>query len=218
MVAWAPPTGPQYEPVAQEQVEQTIARYHQIAEAIATVAYDPDEEPVATRRFTAAMLAAISFHESRWRRDVDLGMGRTMLARTGWNGGGNAWCMMQLQLGRRWLPAPDAERLSSEAGFRILEDSALRTSEGWTGLDLLGDRLKCFRAGLHAVRLSAGAARGMGQENWLRIYTSGSMSRGGKCSAQRMWTASLFARKAPRSPTDEQIMSSLSEQAQASAD
>lgn len=72
-------------------------RYERIAEAIATVVLDEKEAPVfagkgdGPRVRTAAMLLSVSYFESSWRRDVDLGMTR--------GDGGKSCTVFQFNLG-----------------------------------------------------------------------------------------------------------------------
>jgi hypothetical protein len=134
---------------AVETTEQRIERYQAIATAIATVAFDPNEKPVfggRTGRFaTASLLLAISWMESGWRRDVDLGLGKEA------RGGGMDTCSMQIRLGKNE-----------------------KTREGWDWQDIVNDREKCFRAGLHIVRRSFAACSKLPVEHRLSAYASGS--------------------------------------------
>ena len=215
LTAGAPPGRPQYEPAAKETVEQAQERYQGIAEAIATVAYDAAEEPVeGNRRFTAALMAAVAYHESGFRRDVDLGIGRARLAASGWNDSGRSWCLMQINLGRKDLDKETADRLSAEKGFAVTMDSALKTREGWTGLELLQDREKCFRAGLHVLKGAVGVCHHLGRLDWLRSYASGNCSDGANESALRMGTAIRWGRSAKNNWNDAEIMRSLNVESQ----
>jgi hypothetical protein len=144
---------------ARETREETEVRFRQIAEAMAQVTLDPAEQPVLPgaqgRAATAALLLGIAFYESGFSRDVDLGIGRYARGDKG-----HSWCLMQLNLGKKVVV---------ENGTR-LEDSAIRTPEGWSGQELLADRTRCFRAALHLVRRSwnCGAL-----EDKLTVYASG---------------------------------------------
>ena len=157
MTVVAPPGRPQFEPAAMESVAQAQERYKGISETIAKVAFDPAEQPIAgtSRSYTAALLLSLSFHESGFRRDVDLGIGRMKLAKSGWNDHGRSWCMMQINLGTRQVPDT---RPGHEGSWR--EESVAQTEEGWWGTELLEDREKCFRAGLHVIRRTWGCKGG----------------------------------------------------------
>lgn len=169
MVLAAPPGRPQFEPAAMETAVQAQERYTGISEAVAKVAFDPAETPIPgmSRSYTAALLLSIAFHESSFRRDVDLGIGRMRLAKNGWNDHGRSWCMMQVNLGTHQVADT---RPGHDGQWR--EESASQTSEGWWGTELLEDREKCFRAGLHIVQRTWGC-RGGTQADALTKYASG---------------------------------------------
>lgn len=152
-----------------ETASQAEARYHGISEAVTKVAFDPAETPIpgTSRSFTASVLLSIAFHESSFRRDVDLGIGRMRLAKSGWNDHGRSWCMMQVNLGTHQVIDT---RPGHEGQWR--EESATQTSEGWWGTELLEDREKCFRAGLHIVQRTWGCHGGT-QADALTKYASG---------------------------------------------
>lgn len=62
---------------AVESAEDATARYGDLAEAVARVAYDPDEPPLFAgphgRAKTALLLLSVAYHESGFRRDVGTG-------------------------------------------------------------------------------------------------------------------------------------------------
>lgn len=146
MVAWAPPGRSQFAE-AIETPEEGRARYTEIAKAATKVAYDPATRSLfggpRGRAQTVALLLAIAYHESGFRRDVDLGLGK--LAR----GSGTDSCLLQIRVG---------------TGL---------TADGWSHQDLVSDREKCFRAGLAVIRRSFGACRRLDQRDWLSAYTRG---------------------------------------------
>jgi hypothetical protein len=125
--------------------EADRARYTEIASDLASVVYDPAEEPLFSgddgRARTAALLASIAAHESTFREDVENGKAR--------GDGGGSWCFMQLHIG------------------------AGKTPEGWTGADLTSDRKLCFRAGLHNARESFRMCKGHPTTERLSAYASG---------------------------------------------
>jgi hypothetical protein len=146
MLSWAPP-GLSRIKDAVETPAAGAARYAEIARAAARVAFDPMERPPVAgpraRSQTLAVMLSVAFHESGFRRDVDLGLGP--LAR----GTGVDSCLMQIRVGRG------------------------TTVEGYSHADLVGDRDKCFRAGLRALRRSIGACRGFAPLDWLSAYARG---------------------------------------------
>jgi len=155
MVLLSPPdkgaAAGRFVPDAVETTEQRLERYEGIAAAVAAVAFDPEEKPLfggkSGRHATATLLLGLSWMESGWRRDVDLGQGK--LAR----GSGMDSCLMQIRLGKNET-----------------------TAEGWTWQDLVGDREKCFRAGLRIARRSFSACRSLPVEHRLSAYATGSCS------------------------------------------
>jgi len=162
MVATVPPGQSRFPAEARESEEHGRARYSEIADALARVALDPDEKAVfdgkLARERTAALMLALSFHESRWRRDVDLGLGPYGRTRARYH------CLMQVAVG------------------------AGRTVEGWSAGDLLSSRERCFRAGLHILARSRGSCKAQGPDAWLRLYTSGRCDRGGGPADKRLAT------------------------------
>ena len=136
-------------------------RYVAIARAIAEVVHDPDERPVYRgglgRERSAALLLAVSYFESSWRRDVDLGIGKLAFGDTGRSCG-----LFQAHVGRGSTP------------------------EGYSCSDLVADRKKAARSALAAMRRSANACRTLGPYDILRVYASGSCEKGGKESRVRV--------------------------------
>ena len=163
MVATAEPGRSRFPKEARETAEDGRARYAAIARAIADVALDPAEPPVFTgdraRERTAALLLSIAFHESGWRRDVDLGLGPEA------RGGGRYYCIMQVAVDRG------------------------KKASGFTGPQLVDNRASCVRAALDILQRAQGACRGQGPDAWMRIYTSGRCTRGRKSADARLATA-----------------------------
>lgn len=174
MVALAPPGRPTFISAAQESKEQGLTRFNAIAGNITTVALDPKEEPIGGRKFTAALLVSLTFHESAgWRRDVDLDLDRLRLAQSGWQDNGKAWCLGQIELGLKLLPG---------GGYT----SGGATPEGWSGPELIADREKCLRATLHAARRSFASAMALPLLHRLVVYASGGLvSEDGKEKSER---------------------------------
>jgi hypothetical protein len=173
------PPGRAQPPDAAETVEEGKARYGEIADALANVVLDPSEPSLwrgpSGRARTAALVLAVSYLESGWRKDVDLGQGKHARGDDG-----NSWCMMQMHVGRG------------------------TTLEGWTGPDLVASREKCFRAGLHALRRSQRACRSRPIEEMLNAYASGTCTRGAAESRQRVGLAMRWYDQYPR-PHEEEV-------------
>lgn len=150
MLATIPPGKPRWPKEARESSEAGRARYAQIARTIAEVSMDEDETPIFSgphaRGKTAALLLTISFHESHWARHIDLGLGP--LSR---RGGGVYHCMMQIAVFKK------------------------KTPEGWTAKDLVKDRDKCFRRGLHILQRARRycMSKKYGPRSMLNLYASG---------------------------------------------
>jgi len=149
MLSWAPP-GKSHVKDAIETPEEGTARYTDIARAAARVAFDPAVKPLVrgprARSQTLAIMLSVAYHESGFRRDVDLGLGP--LAR----GSGTDSCLMQIRIGRG------------------------QTEEGWSHGELVGDRDKCFKVGLRLLRRSIGACRSLPPLDWLSAYARGQCS------------------------------------------
>jgi hypothetical protein len=169
MLAAAPPGRTQ--PLeAIETSEEAVVRYAEIARSITDVVLDAAEPPLFRQPAqTAALILAVSYLESAWRKDVDLGIGR--LAR---GDSGASWCMMQIHLGRG------------------------KTPEGWSGPDLVASRDRCFRTGLRALRRSVNACRARPMGEWLNAYASGACTRGAVESRRRVGLAMRWYATRPR--------------------
>jgi len=94
MLASLPPGRSLRPAEARESAEQGRARYAAIARALAEVSLDPKEQPLFAgpdaRARTAALMLAISYYESHWRRDVDLGLSERP---------SRYFCLMQIGVG-----------------------------------------------------------------------------------------------------------------------
>ncbi len=193
LIAWilafittqAPPTRPTYYPEAKETPEEALVRYQGIAEGIKDVVYDPDEAPLFKgpdgRARTAAVVESIMSHESFFRKDVDFGLGKS-----GVGDGGKSWCLMQVQLGKMVNGHTERRIVTLPNGsWRYAKDK----EEGWGGEDLVADRTKCIRAGLHIVRVSFLACAALPVKQWLDVYASGTCDQGQAESEHRMGLA-----------------------------
>lgn len=172
MVATVPPGGWRSKAQARETAEQGRARYEAIAQAIAKVSLDREEAPLFDgadgRARTAALLLAISLHESHWRRDVDLGLGRY-----GPRGGRRYHCLMQIAIDRG------------------------KTAEGWTATQLVQSRERCLRAGLHILQRGRRFCDRAGPRAFLNHYASGYCNRGRQQARSRWDSYHTFLRKHP---------------------
>jgi hypothetical protein len=172
MLTAAPPAKGRTYPEAAETREHGEERYREIAQAVVDVTYDPEEAPLyggkKARALTALTVLSVAFYESGFRKDVDLGLGRHARGDAG-----GSHCLMQRHIGHG------------------------KTAEGWDGADLVADRTKCLRAGLHHIRLSMRACRKLALVDRLSVYTSGRCMAdepGARARMQTAWTwASRFS-------------------------
>lgn len=181
MSTFAPPERAATErpfPGWQETVEQRRERYEGIAAAVREVAYDPDERPVfggaKGRARTAALLLAIAWHESGFARDVDLG--------PCWRGRAND------------SPRCDFGRATCLLQIHTRDG---KTREGWTPAELLADRTKCIRAGLHLVQSSFSACRANPPRHRLAAFASGRCTAGQSGSERLLSLGERFATRLP---------------------
>lgn len=175
MLAWAPPDrrGVTY-PDARETVEEARERYAEIAEAVAVVALDPDEDVIVggrgARERTALLTLSVAFFESGFRRDVDLNLGRYARGDSG-----RSWSLWQLRLDRRGVDT---------------------TIEGWTGPELIADRTKAVRAGLHALRRAVRTCKGSLADR-IAIYRYGRCTEADENARNRVGLAERWAAMHP---------------------
>jgi hypothetical protein len=139
MVAWMP-----LKEHHREGEAAALKRYEAIATDVATVALDPNEDPLFAgedgRSQTALLIASIASFESHFRADVDQGKAR--------GDHGVSVCIMQVQVHGK-------------------------TAEGWSAQDLLDDRTRCLAAGLHRIRESFTMCKHLPLRHKLSGYTSG---------------------------------------------
>ena len=153
-----------------EGPSERTARIESIAADIATVVYDPEENPIfmgpRAREQTAAVVSTFAAEEGmNLAASVDTGK------RMGDNG--RSYCIMQINVGRG------------------------KTPEGWTGSDLIEDRKKCIRAGLHALRRSYWACKKNPERERFAAYASGSCDKGRDISKRRYDRAMRHLHLAP---------------------
>ncbi|KKK68300.1 hypothetical protein LCGC14_2945440 [marine sediment metagenome] len=171
MLNWMP-TGRSFFKHAKETREEGKKRYEKIADAMIRVVYDPVERPLFGGKYgrakTLALVASMSWFESGWRKDVDLGLGSF-----GIGDQGQSWCMMQILLGRKQLDGKSKNRITLTEDYYTLLTSPRNRVVGWGGEDLVKDRVACFRTGLHLARRSFHGCRNYHVRDRLGIYGSG---------------------------------------------
>jgi hypothetical protein len=127
------------------------ARIEQIAADIVDVVYDPNEKPIfggKWQRERTAATVAVFAAEESVNFAPSVDQGLTR------GDTGRSWCIMQMNIGTK------------------------KTSEGWTGPDLIKDRKKCIRAGLHALRRSYWTCSQNREDERFAAYASGRCDRG----------------------------------------
>ena len=198
MAVWSPP-GKSYFPDAQEEEQDAIKRYKDIAVDVFSVAFDPEESPLFKgpngRSKTAALLLSVANMESAFRKDVDFGIGSHAKG-----DGGQSWCLMQVQLGVA-VNGKTKNRISlNKDSFTVNSDPA-----SWGGEDLIADRKKCIRAGLHIMRSSFIMCASLPVEEKLAAYASGSCSSGKNASRVRVESAMKWLTASPPPAVDAKI-------------
>lgn len=218
MVTWIPP-GRSLITHAIETPEEGKARYEEIADAAISVAFDPNEKPIFSGKYgrskTLALILAVAFFESTYRKDIDLGIGP--LAR---GDNGQSWCMMQIMLGRPGVDGNTRRRVILEKDhyrmyIRPIEyvNREVRYTDGqgqgWGGGDLITDRQKCFRAGLHLIRKSFDACPSIPIVDRLSVYGSGRCISGMKGSRIRVKKAQKWLATDKPPLTDAEVLNLL---------
>jgi hypothetical protein len=201
MVQWNPPGRPTY-PLANEEIEDTMRRYADIARDAISVIYDESETPlfpdIRGRARTLAVLLSIAHSESGFRRDVDFGLGRSARGDMG-----ASWCLMQVQLG-----APIGD--TTPKRIELTNKSYLFvTDHGYSGQDLIQDRKLCFRVALRMIRSSIATCKDLPIEERLSNYTSGNCISGKEASRIRMLDAMWWFDHARPPVNDLDILTSL---------
>lgn len=192
MIALAEPGRPLEvgEPV--ETREEALVRYQAIAEALSDVVQteDPLWPDKQSRAMTAAVMLGIQYHESGgWKKSVDLG-----LPPAGRGDKGRSVCLAQINVGSGRSPAYNIVKKRLARGT----DPPAEVVQGWTSAELLADRRKCMTAQLRAIKASFGACRHLDLPDRLRVYASGSCTRGGQAARDRFNTGmGIFYNRKP---------------------
>lgn len=174
-----------------ESIEESIRRYSSIAEAAVDVVFDPEEEPIFdgpdSRFQTLSLLLSVAYSESRFRRDVDLGLGPSALGADK-----KDWCLMQVRMGPSVNGDTDRKIVFKNNGYDFSR------YYGYGGRDLLLDHKKCFKAGLHIIRDSFKRCKSDDVDYRLSAYLSGKCGKAKSESKRRVRMAySLFNRNPP---------------------
>lgn len=134
------------------------SRIESIAADIAEVVYDPSEEPIfmgPKARNQTAAMVATFAVEEGMNLSHGVDTGRIL------GDAGKSYCMMQINVGKG------------------------KTKEGWTGPDLIADRKKCIKAGMHALRRSFWTCKNNPLKERFAVYASGNCVVGRDISSRR---------------------------------
>jgi hypothetical protein len=127
-----------------EGEEEARARYEAIAHDIATVALDEAETPLFAGEDGRTQTALLVASIASFESHFRADV--DLGQKRGDNG--ISWCVMQVQVHGK-------------------------TTEGWTGKDLIDDRTKCIRAGLHLIQYSFNWCKSQPLRHKLSGYTMG---------------------------------------------
>lgn len=198
ITVWSPP-GRTFYPDALETSEEALSRYRSIANDALSVAFDPQEAPLFKgpygRMRTAALILAVARSESGFRKDVDFGLGPHSKG-----DGGQSWCLMQVKLGMAVKGRTKLRLSMQKEGVKYNTDDS-----SWGGEDLISDRQKCFRAGLHIMRNSFLFCAHLPVEERLSSYTSGSCDNGKDSSKVRVGSAMRWLSVSPPPASDQTL-------------
>jgi hypothetical protein len=128
-----------------EGATAALARYETIAHDLAAVALDPSEKPLFEGATGRAQTALLLAAVASMESDYRKEVDTGKLR----GDSGRSWCLLQVQVYGK-------------------------TPEQWTGQDLVDDRKRCFRAGLHVMHESFRICHALPLEYRLSGYTSGS--------------------------------------------
>jgi hypothetical protein len=133
-----------------EPKEETATRYDSIAHDAITVAYDESEAPLFPGPNGRAQTALLMLSVA----SLESSYKRTVDDGTRKGDHGRSVCLMQIRVG----------------------DGV--TGDGWSSFDLVTDRTKCFRAGLHILRGSFAACHRLPLTDRMSAYATGHCAEG----------------------------------------
>lgn len=204
MVSWMPP-GRSLVKDARETPDEGRKRYEEIADALISVVYNPQEKAIFGGKYgrarTLSLILSVAWFESGFRKDVDLGVGP--LSR---GDSGQSWCMMQIMLGPAGIDGNTKRRIVIEGNnYKISSDP----NEGWGGLDLVSDRTKCFKVGITLIRKSFLSCTAIPIEDRLSVYGAGKCIANWQPSRYRVKKAQEWMTNDKPPMTDEEVVNLL---------
>ncbi len=144
-----------------EPGDETRARYEAIARDALAVATDEAEAPIFPGPQGRAQTALLMLAVA----SLESAYRKAVDDGTRLGDHGRSYCLMQIRVG----------------------DGVTR--EGWSGHDLVGDRTRCFRAGLHVLRGSFNACRKLPLTDRMSAYATGRCIEGLESSRRRVGRA-----------------------------
>jgi hypothetical protein len=144
-----------------EPKEETAARYDSIAHDAIEVAYDEAEAPLFPGPNGRAQTALLMLSVA----SLESSFRKPVDDGTRLGDHGRSFCLMQIRVG----------------------DGV--TGDGYRGSDLVSDRTKCFRAGLHILRGSFNACRALPLPDRMSAYATGRCTAGEEHSRLRVGRA-----------------------------
>jgi hypothetical protein len=156
---------PLYAHAPKESAADVQERYESIARDVATVALDGGEQPLFGGDNGRVETALLMLSVASFESSFR----KSVDDGIGRGDHGRSYCLMQIRVGSG------------------------TTAEGWTGPQLVEDRQRCFRAGLHILRGSFGICQKLAIEDRLSAYATGrcmdhvQVSRSRVMRARRFW-------------------------------
>ena len=163
-------------PPLPQQINVDRTRYETIAHDFVEIAFDEQEAPVFVGENARAKTALLMASIASFESGYRADVDDGRI--TGDHG--RSYCLMQVQV-------------------------VGKTSEGWTGKDLVTDRMKCFRAALKRIRISFDWCKDHALEDRLSGYTSGTCRDEEHLSRDRIWRAKSYWARLPYSPPDDLV-------------
>jgi hypothetical protein len=144
-----------------EPKEDTLKRYDAIAHDAIAVAFDESEAPLFPGPNGRTQTALLMLSVA----SLESSYQRPVDDGTRKGDHGRSVCLMQIRVGQ---------------GV---------TGDGWSGFDLISDRTKCFRAGLHILRGSFNACHTLALQDRMSAYATGRCTPGEEHSRLRVGRA-----------------------------
>jgi hypothetical protein len=151
-------------------------RYESIAQDLVSVVYDSSEQPAFTGPDGRAKTALLMASIASFESGYRADVDDGRT--TGDHG--RSYCLMQIQVFGR-------------------------TTEGWTGHDLVADRKKCFRAALQRIRYSFQWCKSHAIEDRLSGYTTGLCRDREHLARDRFFRARAYWARSPFKPPDDLV-------------